>query len=136
MGDPSIHVDLDGLRRFASDVGFYAYEVDPHDVHRSKQQFAEGVCFGANNASGAVFVAKENYQKALTRSLGNLTEFVKAAQILAEAAERAAADFDAADGRSADAIAAVDRALSDAAHASVVAQHTYGPWAPGAPERL
>jgi hypothetical protein len=136
MSDPSIHVDLDGLRKFASGVGFYAHEVDPHDVNRSKREFADGVCFGANNASGAVFVAKENYQRALRQSLGNLTEFVAAAQILADAAAKAATDFQAVDGRSAAAIDEVNRNLSEAGHRSDQARHMYGPPVPGTEERL
>ncbi len=130
MGDPSIHVDTDGLKEFADNVGFYATKVDPEDVGRSKQQFAAGVTFGAKNASGAVHVAKENYAKALATSLQNLTEFVESARILAEAAEKAAADFNAADGRSTATMEEVNRRLSEAAHASFVRRHTYGPFVP------
>jgi hypothetical protein len=113
MGD-SIDVDTDGLKSFADNVGFYATEVDPQDVSRSKQQFADGVTFGVNNASGSVYVAKTNYAEALTLSLANLTEFVKAAKILADAAEETAKDFQAVDGRSAEAVEAVNRKLADA----------------------
>ena len=130
VGDPSIHVDTDGLKEFADNVGFYATEVDPEDVSRSKQQFAAGVTFGVRSASGAVHVAKENYAKALATSLQNLTEFVEAARILADAAEKAAADFKAADGRSAATVEDVNRRLSEAADASFVRRHTYGPFVP------
>jgi hypothetical protein len=118
VADPSIHVDTDGLKQFADDVGFYATEIDPVDVGRSKQQFAAGVTFGVKNASGAVHVAKENYARALTTSLTNLTEFIEAARILAEAAEATATDFKAVDSRSAATVDDVNRRLFEAAQAS------------------
>ena len=130
MADPSIHVDLDGLSEFASNVGFYATEVDPADVSRSRQQFAQGVTFGVKNASGTVHVAKENYARALAASLQNLTEFVAAAKVLADAAEKAAADFKASDGRSAETMAEVNRRLYEAAQASSIRRHTFGPFVP------
>jgi uncharacterized protein YukE len=44
--------------------------------------------------------AKESYAKALAHSLTNLTRFVEAARILADAAEQAAEDFRAVDDQS------------------------------------
>jgi hypothetical protein len=127
VADPSIHVDTDGLKQFADNVGFYATEIDPADVGRSKQQFAAGVTFGVNNASGAVHVAKENYARALATSLQNLTEFIEAARILADAAEATASDFKAADSQSAAALADVNRRLFEAAQASADRQQTSEP---------
>jgi hypothetical protein len=126
VADASINVDTDGLKQFADNVGFYATEIDPVDVGRSKQEFAAGVTFGVKNASGAVHVAKQNYARALTVSLQNLTEFVEAARILAEAAEATATDFKAADGRSAVALDAVNRRLFEAAQASTTRQRSSG----------
>jgi len=100
MGDGSIHVEAGGLTEFAGDVRFYAEEIDPLDVDRSKQSFSAGITFGTKNASEAVLQAKENYAAALTNSLTNLTRFVEAAKILAAAAEQAAEDFRAVDDQS------------------------------------
>lgn len=100
MGDGSIHVETGGLTEFAGDVRFYAEQVDPLDVDRSKQSFSAGITFGTKNASEAVLQAKENYATALANSLTNLTRFVEAAKILAAAAEQAAKDFRAVDDQS------------------------------------
>jgi hypothetical protein len=133
VGDPSIHVDADGLKEFADNVGFYATEVDPEDVSRSKQQFAAGVTFGVKNASGAVQVAKQRYAETLQNSLDNLMAFVEAARILASAAERVAADYQASDGRAA---ADVGKILNEARDKSLAAQHVVGPVGPQTSEAL
>jgi uncharacterized protein YukE len=130
VADPSIHVDTDGLKEFADNVGFYATEVDPADVSRSRQQFAAGVTFGVKNASGAVHAAKENYAKALGTSLQNLTEFVEAARILAAAVEATAVDFKASDARSAAALDELNRRLFEAAQASSRRRAVAGPALP------
>jgi hypothetical protein len=93
-------VETGGLTEFAGDVRFYAEEIDPLDVDRSKQSFSAGITFGTRNASLAVLGAKEDYAEALAHSLENLTRFVEAARILAEAAEQAARDFRAVDDQS------------------------------------
>jgi hypothetical protein len=130
VADTSIHVDTEGLTEFAGNVGFYATVVDPADVSRSRQQFAAGVTFGVKNASGAVHVAKENYARALTTSLQNLTEFVEAARILAAAVEATAADFKASDVRSAAALRDVNRRLFEATQASTRRRSVLGPVVP------
>jgi ApbE superfamily uncharacterized protein (UPF0280 family) len=100
MSDSSIHLETGGLVEFAGDVRFYAEKVDPVDVARSRQSFSAGITFGTTNASEAVLRAKESYAKALAHSLTNLTRFVEAARILADAAEQAAGDFRAVDDQS------------------------------------
>jgi hypothetical protein len=130
VADTSIHVDTDGLTEFAGTVGFYATQVDPADVSRSRQQFAAGVTFGVKNASGAVHVAKENYARALTTSLQNLAEFVEGARILANAVEATAADFKASDVRSAAALEDVNRRLFEATQASARRRSVAGPVVP------
>ena len=115
MGDSSIHVETTGLADFAGHVRFYAEQVDPVDVARSRQSFSAGITFGATNASEAVLRAKENYAKALDHSLTNLTRFVEAARILADAAEQAAKDFRAVDDQSERSIHTISRMLSLAA---------------------
>jgi hypothetical protein len=127
VADASINVDTDGLKQFADNVGFYATEIDPVDVGRSKQEFAAGVTFGLKNASGAVHVAKENYANALSVSLQNLAGFVEAAKILADAAEQVAADFGAADGRAADSADLVEKQLYDASRRAIAARGGYQP---------
>ncbi|WP_433725411.1 hypothetical protein ACQP2Y_06285 [Actinoplanes sp. CA-051413] len=100
MSDSSIHLETGGLVEFAGDVRFYAEKVDPVDVARSRQSFSAGITFGTTNASEAVLRAKESYAEALAHSLTNLTRFVEAARILADAAEQAAQDFRAVDDQS------------------------------------
>ncbi|AGZ39516.1 hypothetical protein AFR_06135 [Actinoplanes friuliensis DSM 7358] len=100
MSDGSINVETGGLSKFAGDVGFYAQEIDPQDIDRSRQAFSAGVTFGTNNASVEVLALKEKYAETLTNSLTNLTRFVEAAKILAEAAEQAARDYRAVDDSS------------------------------------
>ncbi|MEU8235366.1 hypothetical protein AB0C12_37745 [Actinoplanes sp. NPDC048967] len=100
MSDSSIHLETGGLVEFAGDVRFYAEKVDPVDVARSRQSFSAGITFGTTNASEAVLRAKESYAKALAHSLTNLTRFIEAARILADAAEQAAEDFRAVDDQS------------------------------------
>ena len=126
MSDGSIHVETGGLSEFAGDVRFYAEEVDPQDVDRSKQSFSAGITFGTRNASEVVLAAKENYAKALTNSLTNLTRFVEAARILAEAAEQAAKDFRAVDDRSAQSIDNINYLLTTATRQAQAARHPGG----------
>ena len=114
MGDPSIHVETGGLNDFASNVRFYAAQVDAPAAARSTQQFSQGVSFGVHNASSAVLAAKERYATSVDVSLRNLTEFVEAAKILATAAQKVAAEFDAVDARSADAANRVNGLLNTA----------------------
>ncbi len=126
MGDGSIHVETGGLTEFAGDVRFYAEEVDPLDVDRSKQSFAAGITFGTKNASEVVLATKENYAKALTTSLANLTRFVEAAKILADAAEQAAKDFRAVDDQSARSINNINYLLTTATRQAQAARHPGG----------
>jgi hypothetical protein len=126
MGDGSIHVETGGLTEFAGDVRFYAEEVDPLDVDRSKQSFSAGITFGTRNASEVVLATKENYAKALTTSLTNLTRFVEAAKILADAAEQAAKDFRAVDDQSARSINNINYLLTTATRQAQAARHPGG----------
>ncbi len=122
MGDPSINVETDGLSRFAEDVRFEADEVLAPAVGRATLPLRDGVSFGARNASGAVHAAKQRYAQALSASMGNLTQFVEAARIMAAAAEMAAQEFAAADSRSAEAAAKVNGMLRAAANEAQAAR--------------
>jgi hypothetical protein len=124
MGDPSINVETGELKRFAKDVGFETDEVMQPAVGRATMPLQDGVTFGAKNVSGAVYAAKTRYAQSLSASMGNLTEFINAAKIMATAAEKVAQDFDAVDTRSAEGSARVSsilRTATDDAHAARVA---------------
>ena len=126
MSDGSIHVETGGLSEFAGDVRFYAEQIDPLDVDRSKQSFSAGITFGTTNASEVVLATKENYAKALTNSLTNLTRFVEAAKILAEAAEQAAKDFRVVDDQSARGINNINYLLTTATRQAQAARYPGG----------
>jgi hypothetical protein len=124
VGDPSINVETGELKRFAKDVGFETDEVMQPAVGRATMPLQDGVTFGAKNASGAVHAAKVRYAESLSASMSNLTEFITAAKIMADAADKVAADFEAVDVRSAEGSARVGsilRAATDEAHARAAA---------------
>ncbi len=62
---------------------------------RVRGSLAHGVRFGPESASGYVYAAKQRYQQSLIAATANLVAFVEAAQILASAAERIAANYEA-----------------------------------------
>jgi hypothetical protein len=124
VGDPSINVETGELRRFATDVGFEADEVLAPAVDRATFPLQNGVRFGAKNASGAVHAAKTRYAQALTAHMTNLNEYIEAAKIMAAAAAAVAEDFDAVDGRSAEAslrVGTILRTATDDAQATRLA---------------
>jgi hypothetical protein len=104
-------------------VRFYAEEIDPLDVDRSKQSFSAGITFGTRNASLAVLRAKQDYADALTNSLANLTRFVEAATILAAAAEQVAREFQAVDDQSEQSVNNINYMLTTATDQARVARH-------------
>jgi ApbE superfamily uncharacterized protein (UPF0280 family) len=116
-------VETGGLTEFAGDVRFYAEEVDPLDVARSRQEFSAGITFGTKNASLVVLDAKLDYADAVAKSLTNLTRFVEAARILAEAAEQAAKDFRAVDDQSEQSINNIKYMLTAATDQARAARH-------------
>ncbi|MGW4942470.1 hypothetical protein ACWEOZ_12905 [Actinoplanes sp. NPDC004185] len=126
MSDSSIHLETGGLVEFAGDVRFYAEKVDPIDVARSRQSFSAGITFGTANASEAVLRAKESYAEALAHSLINLTRFIEAARILADAAEQAAKDFRAVDDQSSRSLSNITYMLTVAADREQAARYPGG----------
>ena len=126
MSDGSIDVETGGLTAFAGDVRFYAEQVDPPDVARSRQSFSAGITFGTANASEAVRRAKEDYGRALAHSLTNLTRFVEAAGILAAAAEQAARDFRAVDDQSSRSVHNINYILTTATQEAHAARYPGG----------
>ncbi|GAA3338293.1 hypothetical protein GCM10020358_17860 [Amorphoplanes nipponensis] len=73
-----------------------------------------------------VLATKENYARALANSLTNLTRFVEAAKILAEAAEQAANDYRAVDDQSARSLNNINYLLTTATRQAQAARHSGG----------
>ncbi|RSM67832.1 hypothetical protein DMB66_14700 [Actinoplanes sp. ATCC 53533] len=135
MGDPGINVETGGLTRFAADVRADVDYVTEPAVGRATMPLSS-VPFGAQNASGAVHAAKQRYARSLNASTRNLSNFLAAARLLAAAAEKVAAEFDASDARSADGTRRVEQALWAAAEEARLArlaaeQAAAGPRRPG-----
>ena len=101
MSDPGIDVETGGLARFATDVRADIDHITEPAVGRATMPL-DGVPFGAQTASGGVHAAKQRYARSLSASTENLHNFLAAARLLAAAAEKVAAEFDATDARSAE----------------------------------
>ena len=114
MSDPGINVDTGGLTRFATDVRADIDNVAEPAVGRATLPL-DGVPFGAQNAGGGVHAAKQRYAHSLSASTENLRNFLAAARVLAAAAEKVAAEFEAGDARSAEDTKRVEQALLGAA---------------------
>ena len=109
-----IRVETDGLNKFSDKVqGDVARTIEP-GYSDAKVSLASGVRFGANSHSGGVLAAKERYAESLHASTANIVEYMAAARVLADAAAKVAASFDASDSRSADHVAEVKSALQAA----------------------
>ncbi|MGW4941718.1 hypothetical protein ACWEOZ_09035 [Actinoplanes sp. NPDC004185] len=121
MGDPGINVETGGLNKFAEDVRADVDNITEPAVGRATLPL-DSVPFGAQNASGGVHAAKERYARSLTASTENLSNFLAAARLLAAAAEKVAAEFDATDARSAEGTKRVEQALFSAAEEARRAQ--------------
>lgn len=121
MGDPGINVETGGLTRFAADVRADADYVTEPAVGRATLPL-DSVPFGARNVSGGVHAAKLRYAQSLSASTRNLGNFLAAARLLAAAAEKVAAEFDAGDARSAAGVKRVEQALWAAAEEARLAR--------------
>jgi len=121
VGDPGINVETGGLTRFANDVRADVDYVTEPAVGRATMPL-DSVPFGALNASGAVHAAKQRYVRSLSASTQNLSNFLAAARLLAAAAEKVAAEFDASDARSAEGAKRVEQALWAAAEEARLAR--------------
>ena len=115
MGEPGINVETGGLNKFATDVHVDTDSVLAPATVRAQVQLSDGVRFGVKNASGAVHAAKERYARSLVASTENLKRYVDAAKLLAAAAQKVAAEFDASDSRAAKSTAQAEQALWAAA---------------------
>jgi hypothetical protein len=110
VSDPGINVETGGLTKFATDVRADTDNVAEPAVGRATMPL-DSVPFGAQNASGGVHAAKQRYARSLSASTENLTNYLAAARLLAAAAEKVAAEFDATDARSAEGTKRVQQAL-------------------------
>ena len=114
MGDPGINVETGGLTKFATDVRADVDNITEPAVGRATLPL-DSVPFGAQNAGGGVHAAKQRYAQSLSASTENLGNFLAAARLLAAAADKVAAEFDASDARSAEGAKRVEQALFAAA---------------------
>ena len=114
MGEPGIDVETGGLTKFATDVRADIDHITEPAVGRATRPL-DRVPFGAQNAGGGVHAAKQRYAQSLAASTRNLENYLAAARLLAAAAERVAAEFDAVDARSAEGVKRVEQALFAAA---------------------
>jgi hypothetical protein len=125
VSDPGINVETGGLAKFATDVRADIDHVTEPAVGRATLPL-DSVPFGAQNASGGVHAAKQRYARSLSASTRNLESYLAAARLLAAAAEKVAAEFDATDARSAEGVKRVEHALwtaSEEARQAELAAH-------------
>jgi hypothetical protein len=101
-------VELARVMRAETDVGLRP------ESERARTGLKEGVCFGVRSASGYVYGAKQRYHDSLTQALHQLTQYVRAADILADAAEKVARQYAHTDALTAARVADVERALAEA----------------------
>jgi hypothetical protein len=121
VGDPGVNVETGGLTKFAADIRADVDNITEPAVGRATLPL-DSVPFGAQNASGGVHAAKQRYARSLSASTENLGNFLAAARLLAAAAEKVAAEFDAVDARSAEGTKRVEQALFTAAEEARLAR--------------
>ena len=109
-----VRVETDGLNKFSDQVQDDTSRTLESGYSRASVDLSTGVTFGADNAGGGVHAAKERYVQSLRASTQNVVEYMEAARILAAAATKVAAAFDASDSRSADRTTEVHDALTTA----------------------
>jgi hypothetical protein len=114
VGD-GINVETGGLTNFSKEVHADTDVFLGPATDRAEVQFREGIRFGVNNESDAVLAAKRRYADSLTASQVNLREYVSAARLLANAADKVAKMMQESDMRAADSTQAAEQALWDAA---------------------
>jgi hypothetical protein len=117
MGDQAgqgFQVEVSGLTDLADEVRTENEMTLRPQATQVTGNLATGVRFGANSASGYVFAAKERYREALTAAMRTLDDYVEAAEVLATAAERVAANYRESDAMSAARSAEVAGALQQA----------------------
>lgn len=111
---PAVEVDITGLTDLAGQIS----AENNHTLRGRSGQVAEdfkgAAPFGGNSASGAVFAAKAKYERNMAQAVEVLKAYVDAADALASAAEKVAANYRGADALAAARSNDVNRALNDA----------------------
>jgi hypothetical protein len=117
MGDqpgPGFQVEVTGLTDLADEVRMETDMTLRPQSTQVRGRFAQGVRFGAASASGYVYAAKQRYRESLVRGMDVLSAYVEAAEVLAAAAEKVAANYSRSDALSAARTQEVNKALADA----------------------
>ena len=117
MGDQpgqGFEVEVTGLTDLADEVRTENDMTLRPQATQVKGNFSQGVRFGASSASGYVFAAKERYRQALIGGMQTLGDYVEAAEVLAAAAEKVAANYQQSDAMSAARTTEVATALEQA----------------------
>jgi hypothetical protein len=109
-----VHVDTDGLNKFSDQVQNDTTSTLESGYSRASVDLSLGGGFGANNASGSVWAAKERYRLSLKESTANIERYVEAAKILADTASKVAKSMDDSDGRAASRAAEMRYLLQEA----------------------
>ena len=109
-------VEVTGLTDLADEVRTETDMTLRPQSGQVRTNFAAGVRFGGQSASGYVYAAKERYRESLIRGMEVLGAYVEAADVLATAAERVAANYQQSDAMS----AARSREVADALNAAIV----------------
>jgi hypothetical protein len=110
VDESGIRVRAGELYRFAEGMRFETTAVFAPAVAALSVPLRTGVPFGArlHEVSAVTSAAAQRYASAVDVSLANMRRFVEVASLLAEAAERVAADYQAADARAASGFRAAD----------------------------
>jgi hypothetical protein len=110
VDESGIRVRAGELYRFAEGMRFETTAVFAPAVAALSVPLRTGVPFGArlHEVSAVTSAAAQRYASAVDVSLANMRRFVEVASLLAEAAERVAADYQAADARAAAGFRAAD----------------------------
>jgi hypothetical protein len=119
MGDqpgPGFKVEVTGLTDLADEVRLETDMTLRPQASQVSTNFANGVRFGGQSASGYVFAAKERYRESLVRGVEVLTAYVEAADVLAAAAEKVAGNYRQSDALS----AARSQEVANALNAAIV----------------
>jgi hypothetical protein len=119
MGDhpgSGFQVEVTGLTDLADEVRTETDMTLRPQSGQVRTNFASGVRFGGQSASGYVYAAKERYRESLVRGMEVLNAYVQAADILAAAAETVAANYRQSDAMS----EARSREVADALNAAIV----------------
>jgi hypothetical protein len=117
MGDQpgqGFQVEVTGLTDLADEVRTETDMTLRPQSTKVRTNFASGVRFGAASASGYVYAAKKRYRDSLVRGMDVLNAYVEAAEVLAAAAEKVAANYKQSDALSVARTQEVDKALAEA----------------------